>query len=453
MTGSEAPLASGSLVETPFAHLMLYLYRQAGAGTLHVRSGSGAEVLVRVQGGRPTAARSTEARSTEPGADLMQLLLPACGFKSGEFAFYAGDLLDAPAGEPSSSPLSQALASAPLIRGELDPYALLYASLREHARDDMVDGVLARYPRATLALPADRDVSRLQLDEGDQAIVDALRHKPATVDAIVMSSPLPGLHTRRLLYALLVTHMLAPQEARSSEIYKSQVEPEPPPATPPRPHASHPSHPSHPSHEGAPRDDRTSGAAGEAKPAAPRITVQRPVAGTVNEVASASMPAWQQLMSMRPQPNEGPRKTGDGPPARSLQPGRASLAMAASDPSTRRRRVEQFMQGSRFAEALGLLDELVGAEPNDAKLHGLRARALFEVHRGDPSGLPKTVLEAIKRAQELDADEANAYFVRGLIYKQAGELQKALACWKRALATDAKHIDAQREIRLAMMRK
>lgn len=407
---------------------MMYLYRQSGAGTLFVRSASGAEAWVLVQGGRALAARTSEG-----GTDLLHALLPACGFTTGNFAFYAGDHLETVEGS---------LSQASTIRGSLDPYALLYASLREHARDDIVDAVLARYPTEKLKLPPDRDISRLALDDADMQVVAGLRARPATVEEIIAGASTPALHTRRLLYALLVTHMLAPEETRSRDIYKSQVdlEAEPPPVVPP------PAHPSVP-------HARPGATAADARTTAPRVVIKAPVAGTVNEVASASMPAWQRLMSMRPSmaPSDA-RKTGDFSPLRAPAAPRVSMA-PANDPAAKRRRLEQLMQGSRFAEALALLDELVAAEEPDAKLHGLRARALFEVHRGDKDGLPRTVLEAAKKAHELDPDEANAYFVRGLIYKQVGETQKAIACWKRTLLTDARHIDALREIRLAQMRK
>jgi tetratricopeptide (TPR) repeat protein len=410
---------------------MMYLYRQSGAGTLFVRSGSGAEAWIRVRGGRAIAARTTEG-----GASLMQALMPACGFTSGEFAFYDGDHLETVDGS---------LASAPTISGSLDPYALLYASLRDHTRDDMVEGVLARYPFAKLKLPKDRDIGRLGLDEIDKLVVEPLRKAPATIDQIIANAQLPALHTRRLLYALLVTHMLAPEETRSTDLYRSQVdldvEDNGRAATPLRVSTVEAPRPGTPPSEG--------------KPAAPRVVIKPPVAGTVNEVGSATMPAWQRLISMRPPgaPSADPRKTGDFTPVRAPSPLRASLATPLNDPAAKRRRVEQLMQGSRFVEALSLLDELVGSEPSDAKLHGLRARALFEAHRAETDGLPKSVLEAIRKAHELDADEANAFFVRGLIFKQAGETQKAIACWKRALVTDPKHLDAQREIRIAQMRK
>jgi hypothetical protein len=340
ITSTEAPVANGSLAETPFAHLMLYLYRQAGAGTLYVRSSGGAELLIRVHGGRPIAARTTEPAST-----LMHALLPACGYRIGEFAFYEGDHMAAVDGP---------LASSGSIEGTLDPYALLYASLREHARDDMVDAVLARYPNVKLTLPPDRDVTRLGIDETDQALVDALRAKPASIDELLMSSPLPGLHTRRVLYAMLVTHMLAPQEMRDSELYQSQVDHDPP--STPVPQATAPRATMSGAHKMPVGPD--------GKPAAPpRVVVQRPVAATVNEVASAAMPAWQQLMSMRP-PAGAPdaRKPGANASLRAPSALRGSLATApgasaaANDPASKRRRAEQLMSTARFSEALPMLD-------------------------------------------------------------------------------------------------
>jgi tetratricopeptide (TPR) repeat protein len=418
---------------------MMYLYRQSGAGTLFVRSDSGAEAWVSVQNGRAVAARTTDG-----GADLLQALLPACGFMTGEFAFYDGDHLETVDGS---------LSGAPTITGSLDPYSLLYASLRDHARDDMVDAVLARYPFAKLSLPRDRDVDRLNLDEDDKAVVDSLRLTPASIDEVTMSSALPGLHTRRLLYALLVTHMLTPEETRATDLYKSQVDMDSPvsmQAPAPSPPAPSPAR----SARTTLTDAQRANVVAEPKPGAPRVVIKPPVAGTVNDVASASMPAWVRLISMRPPgaPSGDPRKTGDFGQVRAPSPLRGSLATAPNDPAAKRRRAEQLMQGSRFAEALALIDELIGAEPADAKLHGLRARSLFEVHRTDGE-LPRAVMDAVKRAHELDADEANAYFVRGLLYKQVGEMQKAVVCWKRALQTDAKHIDALREVRLAQMRK
>ncbi len=422
------PLASGSLEETPFAHLMLYLYRQNGAGTLYVRSASG-EALVRVRQGRPVAARATGA-----GGELMQLLLPLCGWREGTFAFYASDMLDSLAAD-------SALAQQRVITGSLEPYALLCASLRDHARDDMVADVLARYPNNVLSMPLDRDIGRLELDERDRAFAESLRRVPATVGGAIDNTQLPVQHARRLLYALLVTHMLAPDEDRSSDLYQSQAGDEDTPleiSVPAAPSVKAPAAASAPARSGS---------------AAP------PIAGSVNEVASAARPAWQQLMSMRVAASVDAAKRASMRPGEPAIPSlrapsglRGSIATAVNDPASRKRRVETLMQGGRFAEALALLDELVTGEATNAKLHGLRARALFEVHRADPKGLPRTVVDAIKRAIELDADEANAYFTRGLVYKQAGELDKAKACWKRALQTDPNNIDAQRELRLTKLR-
>jgi tetratricopeptide (TPR) repeat protein len=128
------------------------------------------------------------------------------------------------------------------------------------------------------------------------------------------------------------------------------------------------------------------------------------------------------------------------------------VGAAVNDPATRRKRADQFMQTGRFPEALSLLDDLVSELAKDATIHGLRARALFEVHRAAPDGLPRTVLEAVRRAHEIDPDEPHAYFTKGLVYKQGGELSKAIVCWRRVLQAEPKHIDAQREIRLAKLR-
>lgn len=441
---SPPPEAEGSLAETPFAHLLLYLYRQAGNGTLRVLTPEGAEIWVRFRRGRPVAARSEERAST-----IEEALLPPCKLTDGSFQFYASDLMRD---------------GGPVLTGMVDPYALLYASMTDHARDDMVHAVLARYPNVRLALPPQRDLGRLRLRDEDQDLVHQLRAGPCTVDELVSRSKLPELQAKRLVYTLLVTHMVAPDEDRSGNLYRSQVVPEEEAAAA---HAQIAGAEQAPADTATRKHDRSAPSVTSIEipgpPATPTdATTTARARGSVNEIASASMPAWQRLISMRP-PDGGQSKPPASagaiaslrPPSTLRRSGAGTgqgIAAAVNDPATRRKRAEQFMHTARFAEALTLLEDLANELPNDAALHGMHARALFEVHRADAAGLPRTVLDAVRRAHKIDPDEIHAYFTKGLVYKQGGELNKAVSCWKRVLMENPRHIDAQRELRLARLR-
>jgi cytochrome c-type biogenesis protein CcmH/NrfG len=86
-------------------------------------------------------------------------------------------------------------------------------------------------------------------------------------------------------------------------------------------------------------------------------------------------------------------------------------------------------------------------------LLGLRAQALFEKHRAsDDVMIPKLVTDAIKQALDVDPDNTRALFTRAMVFKRSGDMKKALAYFKRITQIDPRHIEAQREVRLAKLR-
>jgi tetratricopeptide (TPR) repeat protein len=138
------------------------------------------------------------------------------------------------------------------------------------------------------------------------------------------------------------------------------------------------------------------------------------------------------------------------PPAQSsLRP--TSMA-PAEDKASRFKRVEQLLQRGRPDEALTEAEALCAADPNDVELMALRAQALFEKHQVNPEGIPRPVLDAIKKALDADPEQPRALYIKGLVFKRGGELKKAVAYFRQVLKVDPKHLDAQREIRLAKLR-
>jgi tetratricopeptide (TPR) repeat protein len=413
-TSEQAPIARGSLAETPFGHLVIYLYGRTASGTLVLTTVDGAEATIGFQQGRPI-----RARFSTPAQGLLDGLVPLCGLKAGDFSFFEGDLLES---------------ADDAIAGVIDPYTLLAASLREHAREDMVQAVLDRYRGLKLRLMPGRDLERLGLTADDRKLIELIRAAPATAEELVQQSPLAAEQVRHLLYALIVTHMISLHEERSDETFRSQVD----------------------LRSGRPASGQSQG----------------------HEAASLGMPAWQQLASLRPgvpistrpalkasvlpRASAGKADISASPPAsmsprsmspRSMTPPAFSWAPESDDRASRLRKAEQLVQRGRCDDALALVDALLLDEPKHADLWALRGYVLFEKHRTEPDGLPRGVVDALKKALEIDPDQARALYTRGLVYKRAGDTKKAVASFRRVLQIDPKHIEARREVRLDKLRR
>jgi tetratricopeptide (TPR) repeat protein len=411
-SAARQPDAEGTLSDTPLPHLVLYLYRRNTNGTLQLfTQQDGVFASIGFRQGRPFTARLAM-----PATNLLEGLIPLCGMRDADFSFYNEDLL----GEAED-----------LLAGSIDPYALLVASLREHAQEDMVDAVLERYKGRKLRLQPGRDLERLGLEREDKALLDLIRAAPATPEELLSQSPLGQSRTRHLLYALVVTHMLNLHEERNQETFRSQVEVKDGIAVP-----------------------------------------------NVGSVPSLGAPAWQRLASLRAapiasaspkarivsaapnsaKPAESSAAANVAVPGAAPVPGAAASGTRAAvststgeDRASRLRTAETALQRGRPDEALAIANDLLQSTPHDAELLTLRGVALFEKHRADPE-IPREVLDTLKRALELDEHQTRALYTRGLLYNRTGESKKALACFKRVLKIQPKHIEAQREIRLAELR-
>lgn len=405
----QAVMAQGSLRDTPFCHLLLDARRREISGTLLLIAAASGEVQIRLQRGRANKALlATEA------SDLLHALLPLCLLDQGSFVLYEDvDLLT---GVPDA------------ISGHVDAYALLAASLAAHVRDDVVDNVLSRFRNQTLRLPPRRDVGWLRLDKQAGVLVELIRAAPTTAEELIAQTPLPEGRTRRLLYGLLVTKTLIPYEQASQtsqDLQRSQPVPTAAPSVPSRP-------------------------------------------------SSRSAPAWQALASLRPRvvsrvssldPGAPSIPTSATPPS-SPRPSIAvtqrpsgkvpvvppAATIAADDIPARIKRAEQLSRRGQHDEAVAEVNALLQLEPNRAELHGLCGLVLFEKHSKDPSGLPRRLLDALKKALWLDQEETYALYTRGLICKRGGDPARALTHFKKVLEIDPDHPEAQREMRLAQLR-
>lgn len=188
-----APIAEGSAAKTPFAHILVYAETNALSGTLALwpdDSAAPGQDRVLFQQGCPVAARLIR-----PVKTLRLGLLGLFERQRAPYAFYEADLL----GE-----------SANIVRGTVDSWALLTESLRESARDDVVESVLQRFGESQLRMQPGVDLARYSFDRSEMPMIDLLRASPATVDVLVRGSGLPSRLGRRLVYLLAITKAVAP---------------------------------------------------------------------------------------------------------------------------------------------------------------------------------------------------------------------------------------------------
>lgn len=188
--GPQTPAATGSLAKTPFAHVILYLYRQRASGTLILSSATD-EYRVLFQRGRAIAAHAPQLT-----AALDRALLPLTALATGEFEFHEADLVGS---------------GSAVVTGMFDPIAFVVEATREHARPEIVTELLAKYADGQLALDPATDLSRLGLTPDELRFCAPLqRGVPLTLDALIAQAGCPRATAERLAYTLLITRALAP---------------------------------------------------------------------------------------------------------------------------------------------------------------------------------------------------------------------------------------------------
>lgn len=422
MVPTEAePSARGDLRKTPFAHLVLYIQRQRLTGTLIVdRVGFESKVVFR-------NGRAIAARPLPRGTMLQDGLLELCDLEQAEYSFWNEDLLGEAGG---------------VVKGSLDTLAFVADSVRGHVRDSVVAGVLERYQDTRLRLLPEADLKRLGLRGADARTVERLRETPMTPNEFSAQSGLSVEDARNMLYLLVIVGyiMVEPSEGAPAGIRSLS------PASrlsnwplggggasgPPDRRVSNasipaPSHP--PRHSGPPDSLRPSGAPASS---------QRPA-------SRASIPAWQQLASMRPGPGRTPV------PSQVVIPSTAPPPFETLDTAGKLRRAEQLAEHRNYDEATRIVDTLIAREPGNAECLAMRAWLHYQQFLGNEP--PKILQDLIERSLRLDEQQPRALYLKGMVLKRMGRDQEAVRYFQKALDADPKHLEAQRELRLAKMRR
>ena len=424
------PVAEGDLSRTPFAHLLLYVHSNNLSGTLIVQRG-GFETKVVFRDGRAVAAKPLPR-----GTELSRGLLELCSLDSGAYAFWEGDLLDD---------------AREVVRGTVNPYLFLAASLKGHVRDAVVASVVDRFAGIPLKVVPDFDPHKFGLRGPDAGLAQALKDESMDPETASARGRQSAADVRRLLYMLLVTQNAMPADGSTgtsgvrAAVTPSGFAAEPPRASP---------RPGNPRQSGSDRV-RSSRPAPSA-PAGPL----RP-SGSAALRTGSNRPAWQQLASMRPgsaRPRTSGRPSGTAPPrardvpsARAPSPSEAPLPVEALDRGGKLRRAEQLAERKKYVEAARILEAMLADDDSDPDVHAARAWVLYQQLAGQAS--MRAVHDACARALRLDAAHPRALYIRGLAYKRDGRETEARSSFRRALDADADHIEARRELRLARMRR
>jgi tetratricopeptide (TPR) repeat protein len=208
MSATPEPIATGTLARTPLPHLLVYLEQKKLSGTLALwpdpqpgEEPKGQDRILLLKG-VPMAGRLLE-----PTTVLRAGLLKLFARERAPYAFYEVNLL----GDDR-------------VSGRVDPLSLIAESLRERARADAVEAVLARIGDATLRMLPGVDVTRYELQPEERALVDALRSQPCDVPTLITVSGLPEERARRLVYLLTITKAVAPLETTPAQARQSHAE-------------------------------------------------------------------------------------------------------------------------------------------------------------------------------------------------------------------------------------
>lgn len=405
---SARPLAEGELEQTPLAHVLLHVYGRGLSGSLTLTDERGERSIISFGRGRPHAAHTRAAA----GADLQEAIVPLCGCRAGHYQFHGTDML---AGVPG------------VVRGSVDPLALVAASIHQHARTAVVDALLARYGEHSMRLLPGQPVARLGLNSRQNTLIEVLRAGPDTVANLLRMSPMPERDTRNLLYLLVITRMVAPYGRASAEshVRMSSVTP-PPPVQQSGEHAA----------------------------------VSEPPQRTISSRPTDAVRSLLRQTSLTPAPFPAQGSRTPLPPRSSLAP-RSSLTprptteyqVDPDDPAVKLRRAEKRLLAGRPEDALLMAEELLQQDPQSARYLGLRAYALVSFHRSqsDRSVGPE-VTTAIQEALVADENEPRALYAKGLAFSHMGKLKNALHFFRRAVDADPSFIPAKRDAHLAEMR-
>jgi tetratricopeptide (TPR) repeat protein len=435
-------------------------------------------------------------RLLEPTSVLRQGLLKLFARERAPYAFYEVNLL----GDDR-------------VSGRVDPLSLIAESLRERARADVVESVLARFGGALLRMVPGVDLGRYDLQSDERALVDVLRAEPADVATLTTVSGLPAERTQRFLYLLAITKAIAPYEPAARAA-----------SEPPEEEAA-PSAPAEVEVEvEAPAEPSPATPAAADAASAPVGTAEEPLHGSIDRLQSIPPPPddlsdelrqrWLRVVAkgrlMENQNyfemleidkeakatdarNKFYQLAKDWHPDRlppELQPIReyvqvifgymSEAANALGDDSSRQKYVQTVREGGgtpatdrlmqtildtameyervlvmarrrEYSDALELMIKIMQIVRDDPEYQTMYAWLLMQKFPGADAPLQKA-LDAVDKALSLHDKHEKANMLKAQVLRRMGRGDEALEYFEKVAELNPRNVEAVREVRVATMR-
>jgi DnaJ-domain-containing protein 1 len=231
------PSASGSFEQTPFAHVVLYVWEHKLSGVLQIQNPNGAQYIVRSEEGVLTRGWGP-IQAADPVLPLF-LLDP-----KSRFAFYEGIAVDGP-GQAHAFPA-------------VHPWTTVWQGLRRKPDWAFIQDLLRRaLVRRAFRLRADgAGLEALGLEARERGKLDALQGDPVSFSQFRFATQLGNSEAQLLVYFLLITKRL-----ELSELPEASSDSLPPISMSPRsiPPVAYSTAPKAPSNRPRPTDRTTPG--------------------------------------------------------------------------------------------------------------------------------------------------------------------------------------------------
>jgi curved DNA-binding protein CbpA len=110
------------------------------------------------------------------------------------------------------------------------------------------------------------------------------------------------------------------------------------------------------------------------------------------------------------------------------------------------------VRARRFVEAVKTFDDAIAANPREGEFYAWRGYARFFTIQDKKVAMVEA-LRDLNQSLKLNERCAPAHYFIGQLYKLTGDAATALKHFKRCVAIDPQHVNAQREIRIATGQK
>jgi curved DNA-binding protein CbpA len=504
-----APTASGTLAATPLAHLLVYGLDRRLTGSLVVEQPTHEKHALQLVAGATVAAvtatpvaplgelcveRGVIARerlapalelSREGAQPLGQVLLgwgvlDESGLQAllreqlarrvehlaslpGEshYGYYDGADYLQRAGRPDSPPHTQ---------------ALVWRAIKQSTDEARITEVLARVEGVPLRFQADAPLAGFELEAAEQAVVDVLAAKPQPVAELLARQLLDAERARKLVYLFLVLRYFDTGAVGRpvGAVVRGSVLPLRPS---PLPYAPAPSPPPAAPSPPPPADDDF------------RRELRARAEGTADSYydllgvppdapATAIAAAYFQVAKRWHPDRLGPNYADVRDLATRIFARMSEAHQVLSDPERRRQYDELVKTGDGAAEEQEQVQKILRAATNFQKAQVLLRRnnmpaaeeaaraALADapdqadhiamvawIEAAKPNANQEVQLKELNRAARMEQANLRVRWFRGQVLKRLGKDRQAIEDFRFIVENDARHVDAQREIRLFEMKR